>query len=88
MGNQISNVLPENENRFIEEEELLIREITKTSIDLADKYQQKFLEPDFFVSKQSKYLTLHNRMRLLPEQLLIQKKLHSLTVTSRILKIS
>ena len=47
MGNQISNVLPENENRFIEEEELLIREITKTSIDLADKYQQKFLEPDF-----------------------------------------
>ena len=47
MGNQISNVLPENENRFIEEEELLIREITKTSVDLADKYQQKFLEPDF-----------------------------------------
>ena len=47
MGNQASTVLPESENRLVEEEELLIREITKTSIDLADMYQQKFLEPDF-----------------------------------------
>ena len=47
MGNQASAVLPESENRLVEEEELLIREITKTSIDLADMYQQKFLEPDF-----------------------------------------
>ena len=43
MGNQASTVLPESENRLVEEEELLIREITKTSIDLADMYQQKIL---------------------------------------------